>query len=129
MEPVLNPGTYVFATAVGDPPLDLSEAVASMREPEGLSLIVEESAAAAAGLSGVYRCAWITLTVHSDLSAVGLTAAISSALRDVGISANVVAGFHHDHLFVPVHEAARAMAALHGLQRHAALAPFPPTST
>jgi hypothetical protein len=127
MEPVLNPGIYVFAKATGDLPVDQAAVIASIREPEGLSLILEESAASAAGLSGVYRCAWITLAVHSDLSAVGLTAAISSALRDAGISANVVVGLHHDHLFVPVHEAALAMAALQRLQQYAALTPAPPT--
>lgn len=121
MEPVLNPGTYVFVTAAEHPPVDVSTVVASIREPEGLSLILEESAAAAAGLVGMYRCAWITLLVHSDLSAVGLTAAIASALRDDGISANIVAGVHHDHLFVPAHRAQDALAALHALQRTALL--------
>jgi hypothetical protein len=57
----------------------------------------------------------ITLRVHSSLSAVGLTAAFSAALTREGVSANVIAGYYHDHIFVPVADAARAMIALEGL--------------
>ncbi|HCH64870.1 MAG TPA: acetyltransferase, partial [Deltaproteobacteria bacterium] len=73
-----------------------------------------------AGLSVLFRAAWITLTVHSDLQAVGLTAAVASALTAVGVSCNVVAGAHHDHLFVPEGMADRAMAALRDLQEASA---------
>jgi len=43
------------------------------------------------------------------LSAVGLTAVFAGALAAAGISANVVAGFHHDHVFVhsPLRRSAR----------------------
>ena len=58
-------------------------------------------------------------TVHSDLNAVGLTAAFASALGGAGISCNVVAGAYHDHLFVPVERADDAMRALRSLQRGA----------
>ena len=43
-------------------------------------------------LSVLFRAAWISLTVHSDLEAVGLTAAFSTALGQAGVSCNVVAG-------------------------------------
>jgi hypothetical protein len=66
-----------------------------------------------------FRAAWITLQVHSDLAAVGLTAAFSSALAQAGISCNVVAGMHHDHLFVPVDQAQQAMRSLQALQQAA----------
>jgi hypothetical protein len=58
--------------------------------------------------------------VHSDLATVGLTAEFSRALGQVGISCNVVAGVRHDHLFVPVEQAQRAMDALHALSHSAA---------
>jgi hypothetical protein len=52
------------------------------------------------------------LTVHSSLEAVGLTAAVSRALTDANISCNVVAAYYHDHIFVPVQDAKRAMETL-----------------
>ena len=63
-----------------------------MREPEGISVVVEEQRAKAIGLRSVMQCAWIKLTVNSDLEAVGLTAAFASALGGAGISCNVVGG-------------------------------------
>ncbi len=56
--------------------------------------------------------AWITLTVHSSLEAVGLTAAVANTLASAGIACNVLAGFHHDHLLVPIDRVDDAMAAL-----------------
>ncbi len=61
----------------------------------------------------------ISLTLHSDLAAVGLTAAFAAALAAAGISANVVAGFYHDHIFVPWERRGDAMEALHALSRDA----------
>ena len=66
-------------------------------------------ALAQAGLSPEGPMARITLTIHSALEAVGLTAAVSTALADHGISANMVAGFHHDHIFLPAKDADRAL--------------------
>ena len=53
-----------------------------------------------------------SLMIHSSLDAVGLTAAVASRLADHGISANVVAGYYHDHIFVPVEAAEQALGAL-----------------
>ena len=69
-----------------------------------------------AGLPYSFVAAWITLNVHSALEAVGLTAAVSQALALAGISCNVVAAYHHDHLFVPVSEARRALHILQGMK-------------
>lgn len=67
------------------------------------------------GRGGEDMAAWITLRVHSALDAVGLTAAVSLALTDAGLSCNVVAGFHHDHVFVPYDRAAQAVDVLKAL--------------
>ncbi len=80
---------------------------------------MEEDAARAAGIEPLFRAAWIALTVHLDLHAVGLTAAFTRALGDAGISCNVIAAAYHDHIFVPVDDAERAMDALRALQRDA----------
>jgi hypothetical protein len=120
LQPVLNPGRYAFVTAPRDGIVDPALVVASVREPEGLSLIVAEETAHELGWPVAMTTAWITLTVHSDLAAVGLTAAFAGALGRAGISCNVVAGVHHDHLFVPCERARHAMDTLRALQQSAA---------
>jgi hypothetical protein len=117
MEPVLNPGVWAYAMLppAADPaPL---APLATFREEEGLTVVVPEASARDRGLEVLFRCAWITLRVHSDLQAVGLTAAFARALGDAGISCNVLAGACHDHLFVPADRAGDALAALRDLQR------------
>jgi hypothetical protein len=122
MEPELQPGVYVFASVPLDASLQGIAAIGTFREKEGLTVIVEESEASKAGLTPLFRAAWITLTVHSDLNAVGLTAAFARALGEANISCNVVAAALHDHIFVPVDDAGRALAALAALQQRAAAA-------
>jgi hypothetical protein len=93
------------------------DAAATVREDEGLTVVLSRPDADRLGLTYDFVAAWITLTVDSSLAAVGLTAAVSGVLTDAGISANVIAGFTHDHLFVPVDRADDAMRALRGLAR------------
>ena len=116
MQPELHAGTWAWCALPPQTPTDGLEAVATVREAEATTVVVDETMALARGWPVAFRSAWITLTVHSDLAAVGLTAAFARALGDAGISCNVVAGVHHDHLFVPVDRAADAMAALLALQ-------------
>ncbi len=115
MDPELHEGVFVFVSVPGPVP-DL-DAIATFREREGLTLIAEEGQALRAGLPILFRAAWITLTVTSDLHAVGLTAAVATALAAAGISCNVVAGACHDHLFVPVDRAGEALAVLQALSQ------------
>ena len=118
-EPVLNPGTFVFASLAKGAAFDPTHIIASVREPEGLSVVISEEHAKKTALPILFRCAWITLTVNSNLQAVGLTAAFSKALGDAGISCNVVAGANHDHIFVPIEAAQNAMDRLRSLQASA----------
>lgn len=115
MRPCLRDGRFVFST-VARLPHDLP-VVAMIREDEGLSIVVEQDRADLLGLGYDFVAAMITLRVHSSLEAVGLTAAVATALARAGISCNVVAGNQHDHLFVP---AERAGEALHVLEELAA---------
>jgi hypothetical protein len=120
MNPELHAGVFVFASLPhGSTPTGLTP-LATFREEEGLSVILPEPEALRANLSVLFRAAWISLTVHSDLQAVGLTAAVAAALAECGISCNVVAGAFHDHLFVPVNRAQDALDCLRLLQRAAA---------
>ena len=80
MEPVLNDGTYLYVRSKVESAIDLSKIVASIREAEGTSLIVEESFAESEGLKPIFKCVWITLHVNSDLSAIGFTSAFSAVL-------------------------------------------------
>lgn len=119
LAPLRQPGRYVYTTLPDAADVDGSLLVATVREPEGLSAIMAADDALRLGLTGTFPCSWITLTVHSDLAAVGLTAAVATALSEAGISCNMVAGLRHDHLFVPEADAERAMAVLRGLQGRA----------
>jgi hypothetical protein len=85
-------------------------------EAEGLTVVAPLAALQAAGVASD-PWARISLTVASDLAAVGLTAAFAGALGAEGISCNVIAGYHHDHLFVQWDRRADAMAALEALSR------------
>ena len=115
MTPQLNPGQYVFCCVPAEYDCSGLQPIASLRESEGLSLVLPREVADAYNLSYDYVAAWLTLEVHSSLAAVGLTASFSTALAQAGISCNVVAGFHHDHLFVPCERAEKALSTLRAL--------------
>ena len=116
MQPHLHDGEYLFCSIPpGSPTPAGCHPVATVLEAEGTTLVLPADQAERAGLGGDFRCSWITLSVTSALQAVGLTAAFATALTQDGISCNVIAGFHHDHLFVPADSAQAAMSALEAL--------------
>jgi hypothetical protein len=121
LHPVLLPGRYVFCTMEGADYGDLAHTnpLASFREAEGLTLVVSEENARREALNfdGTFRC--ITLQVHSSLEAVGLTAAVAEVLARQSICANVIAGYYHDHIFVPSAHADRAVLLLQSLSPNA----------
>ncbi len=116
MEPRLSGTEFGFGTTA-DPTAAsaIPGVIATFAEGEGLSVIAPASALAEAGVAHSSGWAKISLTVHSSLSAVGLTAALASALGEAGISANIVAAYFHDHLFVPWKQRHRAMHVLAAL--------------
>lgn len=119
MEPVLDGREWVFCSHGSSVAPAGVETLGTFVEDEGLSLILERREADRAGLAYHGTFARITLRVHSSLEAVGLTAAVAGALAKRGIAANVVAAFHHDHLFVPWSRGAEALEVLLKLQREA----------
>ncbi|MDO6525850.1 ACT domain-containing protein [Motilimonas sp. 1_MG-2023] len=113
MSPELKEPEFVFCTVAGNlcDYLVLSP-VATFIESEGLTLVLEKSCAERANLQFEGSFRQITLTVHSSLEAVGLTAAVSAKLASKGISANVLAAYYHDHIFVQSSKAEAALLAL-----------------
>jgi uncharacterized protein len=101
LEPELHTGIYIFSTVPSTEGIDEEAILMRFREEEGITLILPRAYADENAFPYAFEAAWITLRVHSSLEAVGLTAAISAALTQAGISCNIVAGFYHDHLFVP----------------------------
>lgn len=116
MAPALDDTEYVFCTVQGGAADYVQlDPLCTFAEAEGLTLILDVASAKHAQLpfEGTYKR--ITLSVHSSLDAVGLTAAVAAKLTSAGISANVVAAFYHDHVFVQTHSAGKAMEALQQL--------------
>ncbi|MFP3569856.1 ACT domain-containing protein [Paraburkholderia sp. SIMBA_030] len=115
LSPVLAEPIYVYCLLRDfNLPAELPT-LCAMREREGLTAIVERADAERFGLSYTFDARLITLTVHSSLEAVGFIAVVSRKLADAGIPCNVIAGYCHDHILVPVQRAEAAMALLHDI--------------
>ena len=114
LDPQLRPGRYIFATVAGPVPAGVNPVV-TVVEPEGTTLVLPVAEARQAGVDGSVEMAWIQLGLVTSLTAVGLTSVLARALAQAGIAANVVAGYHHDHLFVPAEHVDEALTALAGL--------------
>ena len=115
LKPELNTGEYVFCSLPDPSQIEFSDVISFFREKEGNTIIIRKELADSLKLSYSWVASWITLTVHSSLSAVGLTAAFSKALSEKGISCNVVAAYYHDHIFVDKNDAHAAMRVLESL--------------
>ncbi len=101
LEPRMRSGKFVF-TAIGPAKLELlRRADAVITEDEGITAIISKDIARDQNLDYEYVAAWITLSAQTGLHVVGVTAMVSSAFASAGISCNVLAGLHHDHLLVP----------------------------
>lgn len=110
LQPVLDSQEYVFCTVNGELKNYLVlNPLATFVETEGLTLVLTKIQAQSLGACTDSMFKRITLSVYSSLEAVGLTAVVASALAKEGISANMIAAYHHDHVFVPVDKADEAM--------------------
>jgi len=112
LKPFLHEGEYVFCQVPDQYPVDLNHVISYFKEAEGVTIILSKTIADQFKLPYSFVSAWITLRVHSSLESVGLTAAFSNALAAAGISCNVIAAFFHDHIFVDVKDAQKAMEVL-----------------
>jgi uncharacterized protein len=109
LKPIVAPAVYVYCSFPDFVlPVGVS-ALCTIRESEGLTAILDRADARRLRLEYVYDARLITLSVHSSLNAVGFIKVISSKLADAGIPCNVIAGYYHDHILVPVDRADEAM--------------------
>lgn len=115
MAPSLDPQRYAFTVAADAAVPPALPPLMAFREDEGLTLVLRHERALAAGLDIRFVCRRIVLEVHSALDAVGLLAAVTTALAEAGIAVNAVSAVHHDHLFVPADRADEALAVLETL--------------
>jgi hypothetical protein len=115
MKPQHNIGEYVFCVIADLKDINLEEVILVFKEQEGTTVVIKKELADILKLDYSFIASWITLTVHSSLEAVRLTAAFSNALSKKGISCNVVAAFYHDHIFVDHNDAIKAMEVLNQL--------------
>lgn len=111
LRPILNEGIYSFHSFESSNliKIPLEDILMFFRENEGMTVIVSQQTALKYNLNHENLFSWITLSVHSSLSAVGLTAAFSTALAKVNISCNVISGYYHDHIFVAEKDTESAM--------------------
>ena len=118
LRPEPDPVRYGFVTGPAEA-LDAMAGRALMRfaEAEGVTLILPFDDAKTAGLEPVFPCRRITLAIHSSLEAVGFMARVAAVLAAEGIGCNPVAGYFHDHVFVPEDRLGDALAALKALAR------------
>ena len=119
MRPVLNTGRYVFTKVDASFQISFADIIASFKEEENTTLVLKKKKADTLQLpyEGIYS--WITLTVHSSLEAIGLTAAVSKALTEHKISCNVIAAYYHDHIFIAENDAKKAIEILNNLSLNA----------
>jgi len=117
MKPKHNVGEFVFCKIHNLEQLNLSQIIMFFKEEESFTIIAEKEVADKLDLDYSFISSWITLTVHSSLEAVGLTASFSNALSKNEISCNVVAAYYHDHIFVDKTDTDKAMEILNSFSK------------
>ena len=106
---ILNRGEYVFCFIEDIDKISMNNIICSFKESEGYSIIISKEEAIKNNLPFYFVSAWITLEIDSTLDSIGLTSAFSKKLTKAGISCNVIAAYHHDHIFVPYLDKHKAM--------------------
>jgi len=106
---------YGFATT--KQPIEFGDQIlGTFQEEEGLTIIASKQYLEDKGLKYEGSYAKLTIEAHTSLELVGLTAVLAKRLADHKISANVVAGFFHDHIFVQYDVRQSAIDAINSLK-------------
>ena len=106
---------YVFVSYAPEAVPENLPVLMRFEEKEGTTLIVTKSVAEQHNLPYEFESYCLTLDIHSSLEAVGFMARIASLLAKAQIPVNPVAGFYHDHLFIPAKKADKAVSILEAL--------------
>ncbi len=117
MSPRLKEGEYVFCSIDKKTKIKEEFILGLFFEEEGKTVVLKKNIADILKLKYYSSMAWITLNVNSSLESIGLTAKVSTALADNGITCNVIAAYHHDHLFVSYKDRQKALTVLRNLSR------------
>ncbi|MEM1075006.1 MAG: ACT domain-containing protein [Pseudomonadota bacterium] len=124
LDAVADEAIYVFVTVdETDVPSGINARMV-FQEAEGTTLILLKEEAVRLGIPYEFPCHMITLNVHSALNAVGFIAHVASALASANMGVNPVAGYFHDHLFVPEGRQNDALDVLERLKQEAQSAAF-----
>jgi uncharacterized protein len=109
---------YGFASVKEIPQdLDSDEVLGTFKENEGLTIFATKRYFEANKIPHDGPYAKLTMEVHTALALVGFTAAFSRVLTEYGISANVIAGYFHDHVFVQYDLRQKAIDAINSLKK------------
>ena len=114
MSEVMDYGRYVFCD-VDSATFDV-EALVRIEEEDTTTVVVTQQVADEHGWSYDAVLAMVILRVHTVPNAIDITADITAALTQRGISCRVVAGLRHDRLFIPHHRTLETLKALSDLQ-------------
>ena len=117
LNPHLHDGTYYFAKTTVLLQGLVEQSVMFFREEEAITLIIPSHTNLPTYVTVFEKeFAWITLKTFTDLEGFGITAAFSQRLAKANISVNVVAGYNHDHLFIPYTMRNEAMEILEAIE-------------
>ncbi|HTX56494.1 MAG TPA: ACT domain-containing protein [Candidatus Acidoferrales bacterium] len=120
MKPALDPREWVFCCVDRSFPIAEVRPLLTFRETEGITIVVERLVAEEYNLDYAFPSSRITLRAESDLESVGFTATVTAALSKHTIATNVVSGFYHDHIFVPLERGEEALRVLEELSAQSA---------
>lgn len=97
---ICNNIQYGFASIADESIIDRDKVLATFHEDGRLATIAPKEYLDLLEIKNEGPYAKLTIDVHTSLELVGLTAVLATKLAKHGISANVVAAFYHDHIFV-----------------------------